>query len=179
MTSIRYVMFLRGINVGGHTQVKMETLRKMLEKMGFTNVRTILNSGNALFDASENDQHVLKERIEKKFTEIFGFTSAIMLRTFQEIEELLAADPFKKITVTPQTRLYVTFLSEKAKSTLQIPYASDEKDFQILRVTDSEVCSVLVLSPRRETVDLMSFIEKEFGKKVTTRNWNSLLRIAK
>jgi uncharacterized protein (DUF1697 family) len=97
-----------------------------------------------------------------------------MLRTFQEIEELLTADPFKKITVTPQTRIYVTFLSEKAKSTLQIPYASAKKDFQILRV-----CSVLELSPRRETVDLMSFIEKEFGKKVTTSNWNTLLRISK
>jgi uncharacterized protein (DUF1697 family) len=96
-----------------------------------------------------------------------------------EIQELADSNPFKKITVTPQMRLYVTFLSEKPKSSLKIPYESPEKDFKIVRVSNNEVCSVLTLSPNTGTVDAMSVLEKEFGRKVTTRNWNTVIKLLK
>jgi uncharacterized protein (DUF1697 family) len=85
--------------------------------------------------------------------------------------------PFEDVTVTSQTRLYVTFLSEKPASNLEIPYESPEKDFRILSVSDSEVCSVLTLTPNRGTTKAMDILEKEFGKNITTRNWNTVQKI--
>ena len=73
----------------------------------------------------------------------------------------------------------MTFLGDKPTSKLKIPYASPEKDFQILRVTAGEVCSFLVISAEKKSVDLMKIIEKEFGKNVTTRNWNTVLKLLK
>jgi hypothetical protein len=81
------------------------------------------------------------------------------------------------VKVTPQTRLYVTFLADRPKSK-KTPQSQD-KDFRILHISDGEVFSVLTLSPDRRTVDLMKVLETEFGKKITTRNWNTVSRILK
>jgi uncharacterized protein (DUF1697 family) len=175
----KYVAFLRGINVGGHKPVKMEELKKTFESMGFQNVKTLLASGNVLFETPETGADNLIKRIEEKLEKELGHEIGVLLRTVGEIQSLADADPFKNIKATPQTRFYVMFLSEKPKSALKVPYESIEKDIKIVHVSDSEVCSVLTLSPNRGTVDLMSLLEKEFGRKVTTRNWNTVTKILK
>ncbi len=174
----RYVAFLRGINVGGHKPVKMEELKKAFESIGFQNVKTLLASGNVLFETSETGTDNLIKQIEGKLEKEFGHEIGVLLRTIEEIQNLADADPFKNIKVTPQTRFYVAFLSEKPKSALEIPYESG-KEIKIVYVSASEVCSVLILSPNKGTTDLMSVLEKEFGRKVTTRNWNTVTKILK
>ena len=181
---MRYIAFLRGINVGGKTKVPMSELKKTLEELGFTDVKTLLNSGNVVFSSDENS-HLLSEKIEQKLEKTFGFFIRVMVRTQKEIQELIDSDPFKHVTITPETRLYITFLSDEAKGSLEIPYESPEKDFGILRVTKGEIISYLQLSAKRGTVDLMNFIGKEFtsskadaGKNVTTRNWNTVLKLS-
>lgn len=64
MNTQRYVAFLRGINVGAHKMVKMEELRTLFESLGYKNVKTLLNSGNIVFDASKSDMVVLTQDIE-------------------------------------------------------------------------------------------------------------------
>lgn len=175
---MRYVLFLRGINVGGK-KVSMEELRQLLESFGYKNVRTLLNSGNAVFDSRITDRSKLIQLIETELEKKFGSTIRIMIRSSDEIQTLIKANPFKDISVTPNTRLYITFLSDKPTHTLKIPYESPEKDFKILKVTHGEVISVLTLSPARRTPEAMSIIEKEFGKYVTTRNWNTVVKVGK
>jgi uncharacterized protein (DUF1697 family) len=175
---IQCVAFLRGINVGGHKSVKMDDLKKAFESLGFKNVKTLLASGNVLFDTQQKSP-ALRKRIGEKLKQTFGHEVHVILRTIREIQELGDSNPFKKIRVTPQTRLYVTFLSEEPKSSLKIPYESPEKDFKIVRVSNSEVCSVVTLSPNRGTVEAMSILEKEFGRNVTTRNWNTVTKVLK
>ena len=109
----------------------------------------------------------------------FGFPIPVLIRSTQEIEKLIASDPFKGIKVTDDTRLYVTFLSEPGKSTLHIPYSSHEGHFRILKATSTELLSVLIVDHAMGTVDAMTIIEKEYGKKVTTRNWNTVLKLVK
>lgn len=173
----KYVAFLRGINVGGHKPVKMEELKKAFESMGFQNVKTLLASGNVLFETPETGTDNLVKRIEEKLEKELGHEIGVLLRTIEEIQNLVDADPFKNIKVTPQTSFYVTFLSEKSKSTLKIPYESIEKDIKIVQVSASEVCSYITLSPNRGTSDLISVLEKELGRKITTRNWNTITKI--
>jgi uncharacterized protein (DUF1697 family) len=175
---IKYAAFLRGINVGGVT-VKMDKLKKTFEAIGFANVKTLLASGNVLFAAPAASEGTLVKKIEKKLEAAFGREIGVLVRKIEDLQRLADADPFAGIKVTPQTRLYVTFLAEKPKSSLKIPYASPDKNFKIIRATASEVCSMLTLTPESRTVDLMSVLEKEFGRKVTTRNWNTIEKILK
>jgi uncharacterized protein (DUF1697 family) len=172
-----FVVFLRGINVGGKT-VKMERLKDCLTKAGYRNVRTLLASGNVLLEKEESDASDLKSSLEDVLQKEFGFQIEAFIRTEKEIRDLIQSDPFSGITITPHTRLYVTFLNALPTSTLALPYTSPEKDFTILRVTKREVISVLTLSEKRGTVDAMEILEKEYGKQVTTRNWNTIQKIA-
>jgi len=168
-----YVAFLRGINVGGVT-VKMDKLKKTFEALGFANVKMLLASGNVLFTTPAAGESTLVNKIEKKLAADFGREIDVLVRKIDELQRLVAADPFAGVKVTPQTRLFVTFLSEKNKSSLKIPYETPDKNCRIIRANDREVCSVLTLY---RTVDLMSMLEKEFGKKITTRNWNTVQKI--
>lgn len=175
----KYVAFLRGINVGGNVVIMKEGLQKAFELQGLQNVKILLNSGNVIFETSEVDVVALSLKIREVLKKTFCFEIEVMLRTGSQIRSLISSDPFKNITVTPNTRLYITFLSGEPISSLKIPYVSPEGDFQILHAEDGAIFSVLMLSPKRGTFDLMKIMEKEFGKKATTRNWNTVMKIAK
>lgn len=168
----RYAAFLRGINVGGNNLISMDDLLEAFASWGFANVKTVLASGNVIFDAKA----VTAQGIEQKMAESFGMGSSVILRTIDNLQALADADPFRGIKVTPQTRLYVTFLAEKPKSD-RVP--RQDENFRILRVSGGEVFSVLTVVPDRRTVDLMKVLEDTFGKKVTTRNWKTVLRVLK
>ena len=174
-----YAAFLRGINVGGHKPMPMEKLKKAFESLQFKNVQTLLASGNVMFKAPSTSTAVLEKKIEDSLKKTFGHEIGVLVRTIEELQRLSESQPFKGIMVTRQTRLYVTFLSEKSKSSLKIPYASPDKSIRILRASVCEVCSILVLSLKSRTVDLMNILEKEFGHTVTTRNWNTIIRVLK
>ena len=175
----KFVAFLRGINVGGNKLIKMDDLKKCFASAGFKNVKTILASGNVLFESSNADEDALAKKIADKLKAELGHNVGIQIRSIDEIQKLADRNPFKKIKVTPETRLYITFLPEKPKSKLKIPYTSPDKDFRILEVTNREICSVVDLNLGRGTVEAMSILDKEFGKNITTRNWNTVGKILK
>lgn len=168
----KYVALLRGINVGGNKKVPMADLKKLMEKNGYENVKTLLASGNVLFDASPTDAKKLRALLEKKF----GFAIPVLLRTGKDIDELIASDPFKNVKVTPETRLYVTFFSHPPSS---LAKPATGKALDILRVSETELCCVLTLDGDARTVDAMNVIEKTYGKDVTTRNWNTVLKLGR
>lgn len=174
---IKYVAFLRGINVGGHKSVPMEKLRESFESLGFQNVKTILASGNVIFEAKSTKPHILKNTIEKELEKAFGFEIGVILRTVQDIKNLVDNNPFKNFAITPKTLLYVTFLSEKPQGILSLPYESPDKTLKIFESSSNEIFSFLHKTPNRGSTDLMKIIEKEFGKNVTTRNWNTVEKI--
>lgn len=176
---MQYVAFLRGINVGGHKAIKMEDLKKVFEASGFENVKTLLASGNVLFDAPSASENTFAKKIEEMLAKAFGHEIGVLIRTVEDLQKLAGQNPFAGVKITPQTRLYVTFLAEKTGSGLKVPHASPDGNFKITRATASEVCSVLTLTPGGRTVDLMSVLEKEFGRKITTRNWNTIQKILK
>lgn len=179
MKKNRFVALLRGINVGGRKLVKMEELRKVFELLGFSNVTTLLNSGNVLFSTSTESQEKLARDIEIKLEKVFGHPIHVLIRSIDEIQSLIESQPFINEKITPNIRLYVTFLNEKPTSRIKIPYESAEGNFKILRATDTEVCSVLILSPETRTTEVMNILEKEYGKQVTTRNWNTVIKLVK
>jgi uncharacterized protein (DUF1697 family) len=174
-----YIALLRGINVGGNKKVSMADLKKALEKAGYSNVKTLLNSGNVVLDADENKPAVVRKDLEALLEKTFKFPVPVLVRTYEELEALEASKPFKGIPVTKDTRLYITFLSDgsKPKGGIKIPYRSPDADFRILSASKREVISVFVLSPGINTPKAMEALEKEWGKDVTTRNWNTVQKL--
>lgn len=173
----QYLAFLRGINVGGNAAIKMADLKKAFERMGFKNVRTLLASGNVIFEADHADKKVLAKEVESALKKSFNKDISTMVRSLDDLKKLQSLEPFKGIKVTPDIRLYVTFLPEKATPrTIAIPYATPQKEFRIVYATPMEVFSVLDLSKGKGTPEAMNILEKEYGKGVTTRNWNTVLK---
>ncbi len=155
----------------------MKELATALEKVGFKNVKTLLNSGNVLVDTTEKNSSTIAKKIEAIIENKFGFGAHTIVRPIEDLVTLAKTDPFKGIAVTDATRLYITFLSEKPASKLQIPYMSPDKSYRILRVTPTEIISVLTLSASAGTTEAMGILEKEFGKNITTRNWNTVQKL--
>jgi uncharacterized protein (DUF1697 family) len=177
MNRTRYIALLRGINVGGHRLIKMDDLRAALAASGLGNVRTLLASGNVAFDAVETDARALAENLEATLLASFGWQIPVILRTADQVRALIASAPFQGVEVTPLTRLYVSFLAETTGSRAALPDRSPEPDFAIVRVSPTEVCSVLTLA-RTGSVGAMQTLETLFGPRVTTRNWNTVVRLA-
>src|SRR5690349_7819174 len=144
---MKYVALLRGINVGGK-MVAMSKLKAALEELGITDVKTLLNSGNVIFDTNTSKE-LLRSKIEKHLEKTFGFHIYVLIRTMSDIKKIIDSKPFEKVPVTPQTRLYVTFLSDKPTTKIEIPYETPEKDFKIISMSDTVVCSVITLSEKR------------------------------
>jgi len=174
---IQCAAFLRGINVGGHKPVRMSDLEKAFGQLGFRNVKTVLASGNVLFEAPQANARALAKKIEEKLKKTFGHEIRVLIRTIEMLQGLAEENPFKGVNVTPETRLYVTFLSEKPKGGMNNRYESPDKKFRIIRTSTGEVFSVVTVSPESRSTDLMGVLEKEFGHHVTTRNWNTITRL--
>lgn len=174
---VTYIAFLRGINVGGSKQVKMSDLKKVFETCGFSGVKTVLNSGNVIFQSEEKAEIDLVGEIETALEKTFGFEINVLIRTKEQLQKIAGSDPFSKVSITQNTRLYITFLAGKPASKLKVPYQSPRNDFHILSISDSEIISVLDVSQGSRAIDSMNILEKEFGKKITTRNWNTINKL--
>ena len=172
---VKYAAFLRGINIGGR-RVKMTALQKAFESLGFTDVKTYIASGNVVFAARVQSGAASRTKIEQKLRAQFGFDVGVILRSIRDLQALVRGRPFRTVRVTHKTKLYVTFLARKPRTALKPPHKSPDKDFTIISVSDREICSALTVS-NTGTVDLMAFLEKHFGKDITTRHWTAMLKL--
>lgn len=173
----KYIALLRGINVGGHHKVPMADLKTLLKKMKLTEIGTLLNSGNIIFESDLDLSRIdLEALLQNTLEKHFGFSIPVILREKAVIDELIHIDPFSNIEVTKDTRLYVSFLKEPSGVVLNTPWESDDGTFHIISYDGTTICSTLDLS-RTKTVKGMDSLEKLFGKDITTRNWNTILKI--
>lgn len=112
MTS--YVALLRGINVGGKHSLPMQALRDIMGSLGCENVKTYIQSGNAIFN-SDNDAESLSASIGTAIEAQFGFVPHVHLLTVEEFESIRSANPFPEAVDTPKL-LHVSFLVESPEN---------------------------------------------------------------
>lgn len=172
----KYVALLRGINVGGHKKVPMAELRELMGNGGYAGVKTLLNSGNVVFEHPSSSAGALEDQLAAELEKHFGFPVPVLVREAGDIFRLIRSEPFAGITVTKDTRLYVAFLKEQSPVDLVFPWVSEDGSYRILSYEDKAVCSVLDLS-LTGTIDAMAALERFFGKNLTTRNWNTVVKI--
>lgn len=111
---MRYVAFLRAINVGKH-QVKMDHLRKLFEEMGFTNVETFIASGNVIFETKSTKAAALEMRIERHLEQALGYDVGTYLRSCEELAAVAEHQPFKQ---PKDCLLHVAFLKAPADAAI-------------------------------------------------------------
>lgn len=169
-----YVAFLRGINSGLNPTIKMDVLRNAFEKMGFQDVKTVIASGNVLFEAEPAKTSDLEQIIEKALPKAIGFESAAVVYKFTDLQKLAELDPFKDIESAAEARPFVTFLKKPPRAGAKL----SGKGFRMLGRRGRALFSVVDLSGGN-TPDLMKMLDKQFGKGNTTRGWKTIERILK
>jgi uncharacterized protein (DUF1697 family) len=125
-----FIALLRGINVSGQKKIKMSELKALLEEIGFQNVETYIQSGNAIFSSKEKSSKKLEEKISSIIKTKFGFDVQVIVLTPDEIEYVLKTNPFIKKKKDIE-KLYVTFLAkspsdENIKKLNAINYSPEE-----------------------------------------------------
>lgn len=168
----RFVAFMRGVSP---MNCKMAELKRCLERSGFENVKTILSSGNAAFDARSRSVSALEKKFESAIRQDLDRGFYTIVRPQAHLLELIESDPFSKFKLPSRAKPIVTFLRESPKKTVKVPH--EFEGVHILAVKGAEIFSAYEPHPRGPI--FMSFIEKTFGKDITTRTWETVKKCAK
>lgn len=171
---MKYAAFLRGINVGGRTSVKIERLRETFAALGFQNVKTLIQSGNVVFEADETDDGKLAAKIEAAIEREF-FKTPVMVRSIDEIRDAVENNPFAGEEFEDKL-FHLIFLSEKLSDEKAALLLSNNCEAEKFAVRDREVYCLL----RAGFADSLlgkKYIDNKLKIPATARNWRTMKRI--
>src|SRR4051794_31482138 len=114
----RYAAFLRGVSP---MNVRMPALKACMESAGFTNVKTLLSSGNVVFDSRATSPRALERKIEAALGEHLGQSFRTFVRSQQALRSILDLDPYKAFRLGSNVKRVVTFLSHEPVKKLKLP----------------------------------------------------------
>jgi uncharacterized protein (DUF1697 family) len=150
-----YTALIRGI-MPTNPNTRNDKLRKLFEELGFTDVQTIISSGNVIFKSKIKDSTMIENKIEKAMADELAFKNPVMVRSKEELEKIIKRDPFKGKEHTRNSYLVVTFTKKKPREL----FASIDMD-------------------KEKGASFMTAFEKKYGKEITTRTWKTVERIVK
>jgi uncharacterized protein (DUF1697 family) len=167
----RYAAFLRGVSP---SNAKMPELRRAFEEAGFSDVRTVLSSGNLTFSAPPASEPALERRAEAAMERRLGRSFPAIVRTVDALRALLASEPWAGARARRGEKRVVTFLRREPRRRLDFPIELDGA--RILGVDGREVFTAYVPGPRGAV--FMALVERTFGRDVTTRTWETVRKVA-
>ena len=168
----RYAALLRGVSP---MNCKMPELKRALEKAGFSDVRTVISSGNAVFSARKAATSSLERKCEAAFVKYLGREFMTIVRPIETLETILASDPYNGCRMPAGAKRDVTFLRAAPATKPKLP----------VELRGAAICALIgdvaysYHVPNNTDPAFMVLIEKTFGKQVTTRTWESVGRIVK
>jgi uncharacterized protein (DUF1697 family) len=171
MPPLHYVALLRGVSP---MNVSMTELKTCFEKLGFTDVKTVLSSGNVIFSANKSTESSLAKKIESGLAKHLPRSFPVIVRTSDHLRALLKTDPYAEFRISPKEKCVVTFMGQPHHSSLSLPMESD--GVRILTISGNEVFTAY--TPNERGPVFMTLIEKTFGKNVTTRTWDTVKKCA-
>jgi uncharacterized protein (DUF1697 family) len=169
------ICLLRGVNVGGHNKIGMDSLRNICSSLKLRNPQTYIQSGNVVFSAAEQDLGKLARRIEGCIEKGHGFRSSVILRTTAEMRDVIARNPFAGRKGLDPAKLHVSFLASA-------PSAEERAKMLAINVGPEEL--------RLEKRDLYIYFPDGAGRSklpavlqrtlkipATARNWNTVVKL--
>jgi uncharacterized protein (DUF1697 family) len=174
--SDRHIAFLRAINVGGHT-VKMDELRRLFERFGFSKVETFIASGNVVFETRGSAAKKLEAMIEAGLRKALGYDVATFVRTAAELAEIAAYLPFPPKDLAAAQALVVAFLTEpldEAATRKLLALRSDIDDFHVHGRVFYWICR----TKQSESTFSNVVFEKALGRRATFRSMTTVRKMA-
>lgn len=171
----RLAALIRGINVGKARRVAMADLRNLLGELGYRDVRTLLNSGNAAFsDPSGAPPKVAAGRIEDGMLQRFGFAPRVAVLTAAELQEVVSGNPLVKVADNP-TRLFAAFLLEPKDRRLLEPLLARRWGSEEMALGAR---AAYLWCPRGlMDCQLTAEVGRILGDGVTIRNWATVQKL--
>jgi uncharacterized protein (DUF1697 family) len=171
----KYIVLLRGINVGGNNKVPMKILKKVFEDISFQNVLTYINSGNIIFETKEQNKSLLKNKIEKELLKEFNFEIKIVLRDYKNIENLYKKIP-KNYENNDEQKTDILFLWEDFDKKESLNLIKINKEVDNLEYIDGAI--IWNVDRKKYSKSGMNkFIGTQVYKNMTARNVNTVRKI--
>ena len=168
------IALFRGINIGGHNLLPMKQLVVLLEDIGCRNVKTYIQSGNAVFQTRHTDHAQLAEKISRAIEKAHGFKPWVILLDRKDLQKVIKSNPYPEAEADPKS-LHVLFLAEK-------PPNPDLKKLQAIS-TETERFKLkdrlfyLHLPDGAGRSKLAAQAEKLLGVATTGRNWRTVCKL--
>ncbi len=176
VTDTTWVALLRGINVGGNRKVPMAQLREVLESAGYTEVTTLLQSGNVVFQSpAPVSRHDLGIALETLLTSAFGFDLPIALRTGTEMAQIVRRYPFPGADAEPKLH-HVMFLRDQPSPDKLASLPLDRSPGTDLIVQESEIAVRYGEGVATSTVT-NTWLDRQLDTMTTARNWNTVNKL--
>lgn len=174
-----YVALLRAVNVGGTGKLAMADFRAVMKKLGYQNIETYIQSGNAVFDASKGAGAVAKE-LAAALEKHTGAPVGVVLRTHEELGRVIAANPFAAEAAADGARVHVAFLAGKALPTAKAALDAIVAKYPARRDRYHLAEDALYFhfpDGAGETKFTGKSLDKATGVIGTGRNWNTVLKL--
>ena len=169
---MKYVAFLRAINVGGNAIIKMADLKKMFEAAGLQDVQTYIQSGNVVFESEEIDAEALEKQIERQLEKVAKYKIHAFVRTMRQVKSIAAKSPY---TAKDGEMAYVSFLGKKPEKKAQQALLALKSEADDFTFKSQELYNLR--RDRDKSVFSGSFVEKTLKMPATTRNLNTIKKI--
>ena len=170
----KWVVLLRGINVGGKNILPMKKLAELLLGLNCKNVQTYIQSGNVLLQHAESNGQLLATKISAQIEQEFAFKPHILLLTQSEFEQAAANNPYPEAQAEPKT-LHLFFLAEDATEADLDKLSILKKDSESFVLT--ERVFYLHAPDGIGRSKLAEKVEKNLGVPTTARNWNTVSKL--
>jgi len=170
------ISMLRAVNVGGHSVIKMETLRQLYQALKFEHPQTYLQSGNVIFKTSERNPDLVAKRIQQAIEKKFAYRTEIIVRTTAELRSIFARNPFAKRLDVQRNKLLVSFLAADPRKEGRENLRKEKFYPEELHVADREL---YIYFPNGAGKSKLPWprIDKILQTRGTCRNWNSVTKI--
>ncbi len=171
-----HLALLRGINVSGHNMIKMDVLKTTLEKIGFLNVRTYIQSGNVFIDSDEENPAKIAFIIKQEIFKTFGFDVPIIMIQKSDLEICLKTNPYLNEKEVDTKKLYVAFVSillnnESINNLKVSQFKPDEA-----KTDGNKIFIKYAVGAGKTRLD-QKYIEKKLNCTATIRNWNTVSQL--
>ena len=154
---------------------KMPELKRAFEEAGFSAVKTVLSSGNVVFDARKAPDASLRRAAEAAMEKRLGRAFLAVVRPVEQLRELLESDPYRGMKLDDTAKRIVTFLLAAPTPLPRLPL--EQGGARLLALRGHDVIGLYLPNPKGPV--FMSLIEKTFGKEQTTRTWDTVGKVAR
>ncbi|MEX1184719.1 MAG: DUF1697 domain-containing protein [Gemmatimonadota bacterium] len=172
--AVKCVALIRGINVGRAKRVAMADLRTLVRSLGYSDVRTLLNSGNIVFDAPGADTYDCAAAIEEGLASTLGVTARVAVLTAADLDAIMAGNPLLELADDPSRMFASVLLNAADRDRLELLLDQDWRP-EGLGLGDRVA---YIWCPRgMQGSRAPAAVERALGGAVTTRNWATMTKL--